>query len=277
MKNFILIIALAVVLTSCFEDPGSEVLFNETFVELEAAGTSVSSRTFTFLRENIGAELPLGSPILLASRPLSSAVNVTYTVDPASTAVEGLHYNIVSPTVTIPAGEFSADININVLPDNIEAGEQLNLILKISAADVDINTSLDSAGYVLQISCPPNIPEGGTWTGTTTLGAFGATGTNTNISIVPVAGSTTEYDISDPTAGFYRNFGDTPDNPGRFENVCDAITLGATPISGFGVSVSTDAGNGAPAGTWNPTTEVMNIPWYDPGNDFAENTELTRN
>ena len=99
----------------------------------------------------------------------------------------------------------------------------------------------------------------------------------TNITIAAVAGSQTTYDISDPTANFYGNFGGTQEYPGRFENVCDAITLGTTTIGEFGTTVSTDAGNGAPAGTWNPATEVMNIPWYDPGNDFAENTELTRN
>ena len=76
---------------------------------------------------------------------------------------------------------------------------------------------------------------------------------------------------------FYTAFGNTGENPGRFENVCDAITLSATPIAGFGTSVATDAGNGAPAGTWDPATEGLTIPWYDPGNDFADATEFTRN
>lgn len=279
MKNFILIIALAVVLTSCFDDPGTDVLFDETFVELDAAGNSVQSQTKTYLRSNDGSTFPIGTDILLGSRALSNAVNVNFTVDPTSTAVEGLHYTLNSSSVTIAAGEFSAPVDITVLPDNIEAGEQLRLILKLTSADVDINPALDSAGIIMQISCPPNIPEGGTWSGETQLGVFGVTGTNTNITITPVAGSSTVYDISDVTARYYDNFNGSPmvDNPGRIENVCDAITLSATPISGFGTSVSTDGGSGAPAGTWDPTTEVFSIPWYDPGNDFAEVTEITRN
>jgi len=157
-KISLFIIALAVVLTSCFDDPGTDITFDQTFVELDAAGTPNASREFTFLRENDGIAKNSNFRVLLSSAALTNAVNVTVAVDPASTAIEGLHYTLNSASVSIPAGEFSADVDLDILADNIEVGERLNLILEIVSADVEINSALDSANHIVQIACP--IPAG---------------------------------------------------------------------------------------------------------------------
>ena len=164
------------------------------------------------------------------------------------------------------------------MADAIEAGQTFDIVIRIVSSTVNIQPNLDQATHRIQISCPRNIPEGGTWTGTTTGDSFGVGGTN-NAVVIAVSGSATGtgYTISDPTAGFYRNFGGTQAYAGTFTNVCDRITLGTTAIGEFGTSVRTNAPAGFPAGTYNSATRTITIPWYDAGNDFGEVTTLTKN
>ena len=228
------------------------------------------------LRENDGLAKDPNIRVLLASAALNSAVDIELEVDPDGTAVPGLHYNLLSNTVSIPAGEFSAPVNIEVLPDNIEAGERLTLILKIANASVDINTSLDSAGHILQISCPPNIPTDGTWFGQTTAGTFGVSGTRTGVQISKDPDDLITYGITDVTAGFLENFGCCGGilYPAVFTNICDAIVVTST-TSNIG-SILTNEAAGWGSGSWDPTTETLTVPWYNASNDFGEISVFTR-
>lgn len=281
LKSIYILLAMTLVLTSCFDDPGTDIVFTGSLVEVDAATTPSNSRTFTFLRENIGASLPSGFQINLAAQPKSEAVTVNFEIMAASTAIDGVHYSTSGNSVTIAAGENLGELPITINPDNIEAGEVLSIVVRIasvSGGGTTISEVYREGTHFVQISCPRNIPTTGTWSGITTNAAFGATGTNSSITIEEDGPATgTGYTITDPTAGFYLNFGGTTDNPGTFDNICDNIVLGTTNIGEFSTTVSTSAANGFPQGTYDPLTETITIPWYDPGNDFGEITTLTRN
>lgn len=272
------ILAALLVVTSC-DEPGSSTLFSESFVELDAATAPSARRVYTYLRVNDGNNKPSGFKLNLASAPLSTDVNVTYEIVAASTtAIANVHYVVNSTSVTIPAGQNIVNLPIDIIVDGIEAGETFDIVVRLVSSSVNLEPRLSQATHRVQISCPRNIPEGGTWTGTTTGDSFGVGGTN-NAVVIAVSGAATgtAYTISDPTAGFYRNFGGTQDYAGTFNNVCDNIILGTTSIGEFGTTVSTSAANGFPAGTYNSATQTITIPWYDPGNDFGEVTTLTKN
>lgn len=265
------IIAISIGITSCYDDPGTDILFSGAFIELDAAGTPAFNRTFTYLRLNDGNSIASGFKVNLASAP-TGAVNFTYAINAASTAVDGLHYVVNSTSGTIAAGEFSTLLAIDIMPDNISAGERLNIIIELISADIEINPEYDSAGHIIQISCPPNIPAGGTWTGVTTEGAFGVFANDPAV-VITDEGDGVTYSISDGAAGFWFAFGGT-EGPGKFTNICDAIIMTAS--SDFG-SFGTDPANGAPEGTFDPVGLVLTIPWYNPNNDFGDISQFTRN
>lgn len=154
MKYIGLLLVGAMLLTSCFDDPGTDIVLEESFVELDAARTVTQTVPLSFLRQNDGINLPSGIKVNRVSASSSNAVNVTIAVDAASTAIEGLHYELNSSSVTIPAGEFTAVVDIDIIQDNIEAGEQLNLILEIVSADLPINKEVSKATHVLSVTCP---------------------------------------------------------------------------------------------------------------------------
>ena len=123
------------------------------------------------------------------------------------------------------------------------------------------------------VSCSSNLPVEGTWTATTTQGAFGVFSTNEEVTITPLGSG--QYAISDVTGGFYVAFGFDENQPVVFQDVCNSITIVSNTDAQF--NIGTDATNGFPAGTWDEATETFTIPWYDAGNAFGDVTVLTRN
>lgn len=55
-----------------------------------------------------------------------------------SNAVEGVHYTLSSNTVTIPAGELAASIEVKGIYENIEESDSLNLRLRLVALDEEL-------------------------------------------------------------------------------------------------------------------------------------------
>lgn len=243
------------------DEPGSEILWDLSFVELDAATTANGTETYTFLRENNGVNKPSGFMLNLASRPLDQAVNVTFEIVAASTdAIENVHYVLNSNTVTIPAGQNVVELPIDIIADGIEAGEQLDIDIRLVSADVEIGSGFGQAVHTIQITCNSDI--GGTYTSTTT-------GTSTD-SCCPnettVTGTVTLtdngngfYTISDWSAGMYLEWFDvygitaTTDLTTEIRDICDAIGAGdfnepfgqAVQLSG-----SRDAATGVITYTW---------------------------
>ena len=174
--------------SSC-EDPGHETAFSETFVELVAAGTASGALDFTYLRENDGVNKASGFMVSLASVPLSNDVTINFEVVAASTdAIENVHYVMNGSSVTIPAGQNLAELPIDIIADNIEAGEIFDITIRLTSADVRIEQGLDEAVHRIQISCPSALA--GTYdyvsteaAGNNFAGLFTGTGTATLTAI----------------------------------------------------------------------------------------------
>jgi hypothetical protein len=96
--------------------------------------------------------------------PIASTVTRNYdrtfgveVVDAGSNAIEGKHYRIVSNTVTIPAGQSCANVEIEGIYDNIEATDSLGFSLRLvmnSALKWDLYKDSDRTKVVMYKSCP---------------------------------------------------------------------------------------------------------------------------
>lgn len=96
--------------------------------------------------------------------PIASTVTRNYdrtfgveVIDAGSNAIEGKHYKIVSNTVTIPAGQSCANVEVEGIYDNIEATDSLGFSLRLvmnSALKWDLYKDSDRTKVVMYKSCP---------------------------------------------------------------------------------------------------------------------------
>ena len=89
MRNIYRIIGSLLIvsgLTSCFEDPGTDITIDGSIMQVELSSASANSATFTYLRENNGATPSAGFFVNLLAAS-SSGVDVTFEIDASSTAV----------------------------------------------------------------------------------------------------------------------------------------------------------------------------------------------
>jgi hypothetical protein len=232
MKNikYIFMIAGLVLMTSCFEDPGTDITWEGgSFVELDAASTQTGARNYSYLRLNNGTTYSSGMNVLRVSSSSKEAVTVNFTIDASSTAIEGVHYTVSGSTATIAAGEFLAELPITILADNIEAGESWSIDVTITDASIDVGAR-SSATHNVAIACPSDLA--GTYTFVTNNGFTGPggpgccfdgiTGSGT-ITATPTGGT---YTITDATFGVFPDlWNDSPASGPLLKDVCDQISF----------------------------------------------------
>ena len=184
------ILIATITLAACFDDPGTDITWgNKAYFELDRAGQASPVVSKTYNRLNDGTKADLDVQVNIMGKAQKEDVSVTFEIDPASTAIAGVHYNKLTAgnTLTIPAGENVANIEFEVMPDNINTGETWTLIVKLVDGDLPIATDYDSAKWNLRITC--NFPGRAAFTGSYSVnepgyGSYGATltadGTNAN-------------------------------------------------------------------------------------------------
>lgn len=108
-------------------DQPSQIEFKPITATL-AKGTVAAPGTVTILIQLVGPHR-------------DSNLDVEYTIDPASTALEGTHYTITGTAgkVTIPANSSSAQIILTAIPANLATSKRLILTLKDGALPVSPN------------------------------------------------------------------------------------------------------------------------------------------
>ena len=174
MKNKIFnyrIILIAVLssfmFSSCLVED-DELDFGDSPVLVQFENSAV---TANFIKDDQNPEtFTYDIPVVLIggkNQPISRPVDVTVSVDPSSTATEGVEYNLLTKSVTIPAGETSASIQIEVPSGNLDPFDPKTLVLDITSSSETVSenskTSVD-----LQAACPFDI--------TTFYGTYDATG-----------------------------------------------------------------------------------------------------
>ncbi|WP_417443659.1 hypothetical protein [Joostella sp.] len=87
------------------------------------------------------------------NQPIGEDVEVVISADPSSTAVEGVDYNFNGETtVTIPAGEMSTNITIDIISEPADPFDPKTLVLKIDSASKTISED-DKIDVKLQAVC----------------------------------------------------------------------------------------------------------------------------
>lgn len=85
-------------------------------------------------------------------------------LDKRSKAIEGLHYRLLSNTVTIPAGRRTADVQIHGCYDKFEAADTLNVVLQLVMPE-QLKWELynDNTNVKMVKSCPFSIDDYTGW------------------------------------------------------------------------------------------------------------------
>jgi len=131
--------------------------FGDTPVVVQFENDAV---TANFLKADVDPEtFVYDIPVALVgakNQPLDKAVDLTVSISPNSTATEGVEYNLLTESVTIPAGQMSVPVQIEVLSGNLDAFDPKTLVLDITSASVNISDSFQTS-VELQAACPFDI------------------------------------------------------------------------------------------------------------------------
>jgi len=264
-----LIIIMAATFTAC-EDPGTDILYTEEYLELDAATTVTGSRTYSYLRVNDGVGVPSGFIVNLGAAHSASPINFTFEVDASSTAIENLHYTLSGTSGTIQANSSTAELPITILDDNINPGETPTLVINLTGGDVSINPNYATASHVMQVLCMSDL-EGTYVTTSTGTSTDPCCPTETTVSseVTLTAGSGEgTYSISDWSAGMYLEWYDVygitadTDLSTTVSDVCNNVSIAETGEP-FGNTFSA-------AGTVDEATGVITYTWLSGWGDTAE-------
>jgi hypothetical protein len=141
MKNifkYLSIISISFVFTSCFRD--TKAVFDTLYyVEFQDAVILSPALTKTYPIQAVanGAGV-LTRRINLVGRQKSAEETITFTVDPESTAKEGVHFSLDGGTAKIPANSSFGDVKVNILKAPAAAGTNVVLVLKLEGNGGDI-------------------------------------------------------------------------------------------------------------------------------------------
>jgi hypothetical protein len=187
----------------------------------------------------------------------------------------------VIATLDLSSGQFSqtlnelfADVPINgevLTEDDLAPGDYWDVSYTMTLSDgTELNVQ-SSKTTNIPFSCVSAIPTEGTWTGTTTLGAFGVIGTNNTVTVTAIDESG-NYAMSDLTGGFYENFNFNLNQPGNINDLCNTITVTSAADAQFSIVTEPEYD-----GSYDPATETLDVAWWDSGNDIHEVTTHSRN
>lgn len=250
--------------SSCMEESGFEIVWDGLEVEFEGAALpnhTVREVVFQGNQQSNHVDESL-IRINLVGAQISSPVNVIIGIDPASTAVQGVHYRMETTEVTIPANSSFVDLPVEILTSNLDAAEEPDLILTIiDAGDVKISVNYRSVTIQIRLACPSDLA--GTYN-TVNVG----TGGTLNYEVVITEIEPLTYRISDITGGLYSLVYGMEDNPAIFTDLCNILTIFDQPDVVFGQDVFNGTGRVNADGT-------ITISWEN-GSEDSGVTTLTK-
>jgi len=146
MKRLPIYLIVALALLSCKEQ-------YTTYSDAEYVMFADSISTNMVQRDNSRFKVAVASTV---ARSYDRTFGVEI-VDAGSNAVEGKHYRLLTSSVTIPAGELAADVEVEGIYDNIEATDSLGFKLRLVMAEQlkwDLYKDSDMTKVVMYKSCP---------------------------------------------------------------------------------------------------------------------------
>ena len=148
--QFINIICLVLGLFAC-EAPGTDILFIDTFLELDAATTVTGEQTFTYQKIVDGQTIPSGFIVNLAAVQQSTPITFNFEIEENSTAEAGQHYRVDGNTATIPANSSRVALPIEILDDNIEVGESWTIVIRIASDAIPVNPNYEVGTHIIEV------------------------------------------------------------------------------------------------------------------------------
>jgi hypothetical protein len=213
-------LSLIVLLDSCAKN--EQVTFTGEFIQLPAVFDAA------YPRINDGVNTPSGFIVRLVGAQKSTPVNFSFeVVDTASTAIENLHYVVDANSGSIPANSNEGSVPISIIDDNINPGEVLSLVVRLTSADVALNDNYVRGDYTIQVTCDADLSTSVNFTNFDNFADETFTGED-------------EFRIFDNTPGVYVvddfSFGswpgaygiDPPTGSLRFRENCGVISLSGT-------------------------------------------------
>lgn len=239
-KIFMFVGLLAFV-SACFDDPGTDLLLDgAAVIEINEATTATGlDVSKSYNRVTDGLKIKDSIRVNLVGPQRSTPVNVTFTIDPASTAVAGTHYSLITTnSVTIPANASFGYIYFEVIDDSILPGETWKLKFNLTGNDANATISSKYGVFTRTIRtlCPFNRAN---FVGTYSTNEPGY-GTYDNVSTA---------DPADANSIFINNFWDTGASVKyTFSSTTTAVTIATTTFTanlGAGAEQWTVSANGA--------------------------------
>lgn len=257
-------------MTSCFDDPGTDVFIELNQVEFNAGNLPNGLNSTQTRSSNTQTDI-LQVQVNRVSTVATSAVTMTIAVDPTSTAVNGVHYSLASNTVTIPAGEFVANYPVTILTGNISPTEtpQLKLLIT-SATGAELSPSYSDLAINIRVVCPSAISVAAdVWvaTGVSRFGTFTA-----DVKVTPLGNG--RYVVSDISAGLYAALaGASTTQEAIYSDNCNALSFVQARQTDFNIIAPTVDPR---VGSFNAATRTMILYWRDGLNNINGTTTLVK-
>ncbi len=242
LYTFLAVAVAALTTTACFDDPGTETLYNGNMVEFNA-GNIPNGVTSSFVRLNSTQTDVVQVQVNRVSTSATEPITVNIEADPTSTAVEGVHYSLASKTIVINPGEFVVNFPVTVLTGNITPAETPNLVLKIaSATGADVSTNYNDLTVRIRVICPSTLAAKYSvfWEYLQTGdGDGGADQTATNFviasakEVVFAASGTGSYTVDDISFGMYPGLYSDSKPAGRINDACNKLTGPSTNVDRY--------------------------------------------
>ena len=149
-SQFIALVCLIFSFSAC-DAPGTDILFMDAFLELDAATTVTGEQTFTYQKIVDGQAIPSGFIVNLAAVQQTSPITFNFEIDANSTAIEGQHYQVNGTSATIAANSSTTELPIDILDDLIEVGETWTIIIKIASSTIPVNPNYEVGTHIVEI------------------------------------------------------------------------------------------------------------------------------
>lgn len=153
-------------------------LASSLFVACDEEYTTYSGAEYVIFADTMSINM-VGPDEEYFTVPLSSTVACDYdrtigveVVDEGSNAVEGKHYQLLSNSVTIPAGKLATEVKIKAFYDNIEPTDSLGFTLRLvmpEALDWELYKEHKQTKVVMYKACPFDVNNFSGWCVVTSL------------------------------------------------------------------------------------------------------------
>ncbi len=256
--RYIAILFVLVLVLSCEEDINDKSYKGPDLVEFQK---SVNGSSGVYVGDG-GAIVPDVIVAQIVGRQQNATINMNFEIDPASTAIAGVHYNLITNgQFTIPSGSYFGEIEFEVLTENFDVGEQFELIINITGGDLSVSENFKSITHTMEISCSSDLA--GTYNsimdGNTGDGSGGPdqvySGLPTQVILTADASQPGVYSIDDMSFGLYPIGYNDIAPMGRIQDLCGQISdLGDRDRYGDPFTISgTDNGDGTITISWSNT------------------------